>query len=176
MSQTTITSAQIKGSPTVSANNENTAQQPTAGVNSVNRITTLLTEFKLDVTGAENAMVISADGFALAAAEGASYKGSEQLAAVVAGMTSLATGAADLVNFGELHQVIVEMDGGYFFIMAANESAVVGAVANDAADLGSVGYELTLLTDKVANLLNPALIEQLKSTFLIRSSDNHEHL
>ena len=129
----------------------------------------LLTNFARRTVGVYDAVAVSSDGFVLAASENGSAIGVEQLAAVIAGLTSLPRGAASLCNYESVRQIIVEMDGGYFFVMSAGDGSTVGVLADQDCDIGLIGYEMTLLIERVGAVLTPALIDELKSAFAARS-------
>ena len=90
--------------------------------------------------------------------------------AIIAGLTSLSHGAADLYHYGEVNQIIIEMIEGYLFVMAVDDGSTVGVLADSDCDVGSVGYEMTLLIQRVGEMLTPALVEELKNVLSLRSS------
>lgn len=137
-----------------------TTEQSTAG-----EIGWLLSSFAHRTVGVNEAVAVSTDGFVLAASEESTPVGVEQLAAIIAGLTSLARGAANLCQMNQVHQIVVEMDGGYFFVMSAGDGSTIGVLADPMCDVGLVGYELTLLIERVGSLLTPTLIDELKDAF-----------
>jgi hypothetical protein len=87
----------------------------------------------------------------------------DRLAAVVSGMRSLADGGARVMGKGGLHQVIIEMDHGYLFISAISDGSVLGVLTSRQADLAAVGYEMTLLVERIGSVLTPDIVAELKN-------------
>jgi predicted regulator of Ras-like GTPase activity (Roadblock/LC7/MglB family) len=79
-------------------------------------------------------------------------------------MTSLSDGASRTLGLGGLDQVIVEMRRGYLFIARVSGGSAIGVIAARDADLGLVGYEITLLVQRFGAALTPALIAELQGT------------
>ena len=114
------------------------------------------------------AVAVSSDGFLLAASAGLDGPGVEQFGAIISGLTSLSRGAANLYDYGEVNQVIIEMSDGYLFVMAVDDGSAVGVLAEADCDVGSVGYEMALLIERVGEMLTPALIDELKNALPLR--------
>lgn len=129
----------------------------------------MLASFANRTLGVREAVAVSGDGFLLAASAGLDGPGVEQFGAIISGLTSLSRGAADLYGYGEVNQVIIEMMEGYLFVMAVDEASTIGVLADVDCDVGSVGYEMTLLIQRVGELLTPALIAELKNVLSLRS-------
>jgi predicted regulator of Ras-like GTPase activity (Roadblock/LC7/MglB family) len=53
-------------------------------------------------------------------------------------------------------QNVVEMDGGFLFLMSMSDGAALAALAARNCDVGQVGYEMALLVERVGNALTPA--------------------
>lgn len=123
----------------------------------------LLSRFVDDTGGVTSAITVSSDGFLLASSSRTPETSLEQLAAVISGLTSLTQGAADLYQLGEVHQVIVEMAEGLLFMVSVGDGAALAAVADAGCDLGTVGYELTLLAGRTAEILTPEVVDLLKN-------------
>ena len=129
----------------------------------------MLANFVTKTPGVTEAVAVSSDGFLLAtSAAGSQADGTEQFAAIIAGLNSLTRGAAELYSYGNVTQVIVEMDFGNLFVMAVDTASTVGVLADDDTDVGAVGYEMALLIDRVGSLLTPALIDELKNSISLR--------
>lgn len=124
----------------------------------------LLADFVQRTLGVTEAVAVSSDGFLLAASSGRERPGIEQLAAIIAGLTSLTAGAADIYAYGNVNQVIVEMEEGYFFVMSISEGSTVGVLADRASDVGLVGYEMALIGERIGTVLTPALIDELRNS------------
>jgi len=128
----------------------------------------LLNNFAQRTPGVNEAVAVSSDGFLLASSAGVDADGIEQFAAIISGLNSLTRGAAELYDYRDVRQVIVEMERGYLFVMAVDSGSTVGVLADEKSDVGLVGYEMALLIDRVGTLLTPALIDELKNAISLR--------
>jgi uncharacterized protein len=115
----------------------------------------LLTEFGRTTAGVHSALLVSADGLKLAGSSSLDPGLSDQLAAASSGLVSLARGTATLLDAGPVSQTILEMDRGYLFVTAITHGATLAVHADRGCDMGSVGYEMTLLAARVGHVLNP---------------------
>jgi len=116
----------------------------------------LLTSFTRRVPTIVCALAVSVDGLAIAASESVSKDQADSLAAITSGLASLTFGAAKLLSTGRIRQTVVDMDGGVLLIMSAADRAFLAVLAQPGADLGQVGYETAVLTQRVASALEPA--------------------
>jgi uncharacterized protein len=116
----------------------------------------LVTSFVERVPGVAHAVVVSADGLALAASDGFPPERADQLAAVTSGLTSLTQGAARLFEAGLVVQTVVEMQAGVLVVMAISNGSSLAVLAGSACDLGLVAYEMTLLAERAGRVLTPA--------------------
>jgi predicted regulator of Ras-like GTPase activity (Roadblock/LC7/MglB family) len=123
----------------------------------------LLSNFVRDVVGVREAIAVSSDGFLLAGSAGRERDGVEQFAAIISGLTSLTNGAGHLLNCGDVEQVIVEMRAGVLFVSSISDGSALGVLAEKDCDMGLIGYEMTLLLDRVGSTLTPALVTELKN-------------
>jgi uncharacterized protein len=62
----------------------------------------------------------------------------------------------------EVKETIVEMQGGIMLLMAISDGSCLAVLASPVCDIGQVAYEMTLLVDRVGQLLTPELRAQLK--------------
>lgn len=115
----------------------------------------------LDRVGhAHHAIVLSADGLPMASSAQFGSADGEHLAAVAAGIQSLAKGAADRFDGGPIRQTIVEMQDGFLLVTTAGKGACLAALAGQEADIGNVAYELNMLVTKLhEHLTSPARAE-----------------
>jgi uncharacterized protein len=113
----------------------------------------LLASFAGQVPGIAHVVAVSADGLLLASSQGLPPDRAEQLAAVTAGLVSLAQGVSQCSDGGGILQTVVEMSSGFLFLMSISDGSALAALAARNCDLGQVGYELTLLVDRVGNAL-----------------------
>jgi len=122
----------------------------------------LLDGFTQKVPGVANAVVVSSDGLVLAMSRGLDRTHADQLAAVTAGLTSLTIGAARCFGAGGVNQVIVEMDRGYLFVTSISDGSAFAVFAAPDADLGLVGYEMSVLVGRIGQFLTPELRAELQ--------------
>lgn len=127
----------------------------------------LLTNFVRDVADVREAIAVSSDGFLLAGSEGRDREGVERFAAIVSGLTSLANGAGQVLSCGAVEQVIVDMADGMVFVSSISDGSTLAVLADKDCDMGLVGYEMTLLLDRVGTTLTPSLINELKNTLTV---------
>jgi predicted regulator of Ras-like GTPase activity (Roadblock/LC7/MglB family) len=117
----------------------------------------LLVDFTRETTGVVAAVVVSVDGLPLAASSSVTEALADQLAAAASGLISLARATAHLVGSGSLTQTILEMTEGYLFITTVSRGATLAVHASRQCDLGLVGYEMTLLAERVGRALDPGV-------------------
>ncbi|MCP3987787.1 MAG: roadblock/LC7 domain-containing protein [Actinomycetia bacterium] len=127
------------------------------------KLTWLLSDFTATTDGVKQTIAVSSDGFLLATSPGSDTDGVEQLAAVISGLTSLTQGAASLFEFDRVHQVIVEMSGGFLFVVSVSNGSTIATLAELDCDIGALGFELTLLVQLVGEVLTPDLVDTLKN-------------
>lgn len=116
----------------------------------------LLSEFASGTPGVCHVLVVSADGLRLAVSDGVDPYLADQLCAAVSGLVSLARGTATLIDAEPVTQTIVEMDGGYLFATSISLGSTLAVVTDRTADMGLVGYEMTMLASRVGHALTPA--------------------
>ena len=125
--------------------------------------TWLVARFAEETPGVQHALCVSSDGLVMAASPALDRATAERLAAVVSGLRSLSDGAARLVDQHVAHQVIVEMNGAFFFVVAVGDGSAVGVLADRlGTDMGQIGYEIALLVEQARSHLTPALASELK--------------
>lgn len=90
-------------------------------------------------------MVVSVDGLRLATSPGLSDGTGDALAAAASGLSSLARGAARLLDAGPVTKTILEMGEGYLFVTAISHGAGLAVHTDRQCDMGMVGYEMTML-------------------------------
>ncbi|MDL5199772.1 roadblock/LC7 domain-containing protein [Streptomyces sp. ALI-76-A] len=122
-----------------------------------NDLTWLLTDFVDRTKGAVSALVTSRDGMKVASLNHDAKGEADTLSAITSGLHSLADGAGRLLNgAGGVRQVVVELDGGHLFVMAAGAGALLTVLVNADGDVGQVSYEMTLLVKRVYDHLTVA--------------------
>jgi len=116
----------------------------------------LVTDFVERVRDVAHAVVVSADGLALAFNTRFPRDHADQLAAVTAGLASLTIGAARVFQAGRVIQTAVEMEAGLFVVMTISNGSSLAVLAAAQCDLGLVAYEMSLLVERVGRELTPA--------------------
>ena len=115
----------------------------------------LITAFTDRVPAVARAAVVSADGLPLASSRGFPPEGLDQLAAIIAGLTSLAYGLARIFEGGRVIHTVVVMDRGLLVIRAISHGASLVALADPDCDIGHVAYEMALLGEQAGHALSP---------------------
>jgi uncharacterized protein len=126
------------------------------GTGTMQDMSWLLTNFADHVAGIAHVVAVSADGILLASSRGLPEDRADQLSAIAAGVVSLTHGTARYFNGGNVLQTIVEMDGGYLFLMSISDGSCLAVLAGRNCDVGQVGYEMALLVERVGQALVPA--------------------
>ncbi|MGW0119897.1 roadblock/LC7 domain-containing protein [Streptomyces sp. NPDC003327] len=105
--------------------------------------------------GTRHALVLSRDGLKLCRTSALSVDQADQLAAIAAGIQSLSHGAS--VEFGDgtggVRSAMAEFYGGILFIVEAGEGAHLALVADEDADAGLVGHNMTELVEQLGEHL-----------------------
>ncbi|MEY9214890.1 roadblock/LC7 domain-containing protein [Thermobifida halotolerans] len=105
--------------------------------------------------GARHALVLSRDGLKLCHTVGLGTDQADHLAAIAAGMQSLAHGAS--VEFGDggggVRQAMAEFYGGLLFIVEAGAGAHLAVVAGEDADPGLTGHNMNELVEQIGEYL-----------------------
>ena len=110
----------------------------------------LLSSFIDRIPGAKSAVVVSSDGLVLAMSELIDRDTADQLAA-----------PDDLV--AKLREV-VEMSGGYLFVTTVSDGSALAVMCELDCDIGLIGYEMSLLVDRIGQVLTPALRAELQAS------------
>jgi len=95
------------------------------------------------------AVILTRDGLAAGASTGLSREDAEHLAAMAAGIQSLARGAGRHFGGGRVRQTIVEMENSFLFVTAAGEGSCLAALTTANADVGLVAFEMAVLVKRV---------------------------
>jgi predicted regulator of Ras-like GTPase activity (Roadblock/LC7/MglB family) len=114
----------------------------------------LISAFTDRVPGVTHAVVVSSDGLLVAVSKHLPRDGADQLAAVSAGLVSIASGAAQIFDGDVVKQTVVEMGRGYFLVMSIRDGSILAAPRE--ADIGVVGYEMARLAKQAGEMLTPA--------------------
>ena len=123
----------------------------------------LVSSFTNRIAGVSSVVVLSTDGLVLAVSERLARDVADTLAAVASGVVSLTAGAARHMQAGTVNQVIVEMDGGYLFVTTISEGSALAVMSGPDADIGLIGYEMSVLVARIGQVLTPALRAELSA-------------
>lgn len=140
------------------------SQELSHGVQDVNW---LLDNFVRQTTGVDQAVAVSSDGLLMAISAQLPRSEADKLAAMISGMTSLAFSASRLLGKGALRQVITEFNSGYLLVSSISGGSCLGVITPADCDLGLVGYEATMLVQRIGALLSPELVIELKASLLL---------
>lgn len=113
----------------------------------------LVSKFAREVPGVAHALLVSVDGLPVAASEHLPRERADQLAAVASGLASLATGAAQLFEGGQVLQSVVEMQNGYLLLMRVGDGSHLATLAVPSCDIGQIGYEMAILVERVGSVV-----------------------
>ncbi|HEY2223865.1 roadblock/LC7 domain-containing protein [Actinomycetospora sp.] len=116
----------------------------------------LLSDFASGTPGVRHVLVVSADGLRLAVSPGVGPQLADQLCAATSGLVSLARGTAALLDAEPVTQTIVEMTGCYLFATSISMGSTLAVLTDRSADMGLVGYEMTMLAARVGHALTPS--------------------
>jgi predicted regulator of Ras-like GTPase activity (Roadblock/LC7/MglB family) len=136
---------------------------PTSLSSQAQNVNWLLSSFTENDAFIEQTIADSSDGLLMATTSSVDRATDDRLAAVISGLRSLSEGGARVMGKGSVNQVIVEMDRGFLFVSAIGDGSVLGVLANRQADLAAVGYEMTLLVDRIGSVLTPEIVAELKN-------------
>ncbi|MDS1270201.1 roadblock/LC7 domain-containing protein [Lipingzhangella sp. LS1_29] len=117
----------------------------------------LLENLRERTPGLEHALVLSNDGLKMCFTSDLSVDNADQLAAVSAGIQSLALSAS--VEFGDGQgsgQAMVEFSGGMLLVVEAGAGAHLAGVAAQDADVGIVAHNMNELVEQIGGHLTAA--------------------
>jgi uncharacterized protein len=123
----------------------------------------LVSNFVGGVPGVTQAVVVSSDGLLVAMSEGLDRVAADRLAAVAAGLQSIARGASAPIGGGGVHEVIVELEHALLFVMSVSVTSALAVVASRPSDAGLIGYEMAVLVERCAAALTPSLVAELQT-------------
>ncbi|MHB1016456.1 MAG: roadblock/LC7 domain-containing protein [Coriobacteriia bacterium] len=98
------------------------------------------------------AALVSLDGFTMASALPAGMQ-ADRVGAMSAAILGLGERAAAELGRGHLSQVFIEGDNGYVLLIAAGSRAVLTAMADPAAKLGLVLYDMKSTAQRIGQIL-----------------------
>jgi predicted regulator of Ras-like GTPase activity (Roadblock/LC7/MglB family) len=117
----------------------------------------LLKELYDGVPGIEMIVVLSADGLRIARYAG-DPDAADRVAAACAGVQSLAAAVAQEIQAsdGEMNMVVIDLSGGYFYLMAAGDNAYLAVLADVRCEAGRMSASMRDLVVRIgAHLTSP---------------------
>jgi uncharacterized protein len=123
----------------------------------------LVGNFATATPGVAHAMVVSADGLPVAVSARLDRPRADQLAAIASGLASLTIGASRCFDGGPIKQTVVEMEGGFMFIMSISDGSCLAVLAAATCNVGVVAYEMTVLVARAGDVLTPRLRAELQA-------------
>ncbi|MER5491898.1 roadblock/LC7 domain-containing protein [Streptomyces sp. NPDC002454] len=117
----------------------------------------MLKELADGVPQTRQVVVLSADGLRIAR-YGGEPDAADRLAAACAGLQSLASAVAGEIpdSDGRMRMVIIEVSGGYFYLMAAGAGAFLAVLADETVDAGLMSNRMRDLVVRIgAHLTSP---------------------
>ncbi|WP_166354757.1 roadblock/LC7 domain-containing protein [Phytoactinopolyspora limicola] len=122
----------------------------------------LLDELVGRVAQIRHAVVLSGDGLPVGASSQLSREDRERFAAIASGFHSLAKGTGMHFEAGGVVQTMVELEGGFLFVVAAGDRSCLAVFAEADADIGLIAYEMARLVKQVhEHLYVPSRPDQL---------------
>jgi predicted regulator of Ras-like GTPase activity (Roadblock/LC7/MglB family) len=122
----------------------------------------IVTRFAERVPDVAEAVVVSSDGLLIAMSDGLDRAGGDRLAAVAAGLISIAHGAGQPLDGGPVNQIIIEMERALLLTMAISDGSSLAVTATRPCDIGLIAYEMAVLIEKMGTGLTPQLIAELQ--------------
>ena len=125
----------------------------------------LVSNFVERVPGVKEATVVSSDGLLIALSDGLDRSSGDRLAAVSAGLISIAKGGSAPIGGGRVHEVIVEMDLAMLFVMRVERH--LGARsdrANGRATSGSSATRWRYSSRSARARSTPGLVSELQTS------------
>ncbi|RII09179.1 Roadblock/LC7 domain protein [Streptomyces sp. YIM 130001] len=123
-----------------------------------NSVTWLLETLLERAPGTRHALVLSRDGLKLCWTPHLTLDQADQLSAICAGLQALSHGAS--VEFGDgsggVRHSMTEFHGGLLFVVEAGDGAHLALVADDSADAGMIGHEMSELVEQIGDHLRAA--------------------
>lgn len=115
----------------------------------------MLKDLATSVPQTRHVVVLSADGLRMAQ-WGADTDTADRLAAACAGLQSLAAAVATEFPHGDgrMRLVVIEMSGGFFYLMAAGAGAYLAVLADEGVDAGLMGQRMRDLVARIGEHLS----------------------
>jgi predicted regulator of Ras-like GTPase activity (Roadblock/LC7/MglB family) len=115
----------------------------------------MLEDLATSVPDTRHVIVLSSDGLRIAQ-YGTETDTADRLAAACAGLQSLSAAVATEFPHGngQMRLVVIEVDGGYFYMMAAGAGAYLAVLADAGVDAGLMGQRMRDLVARIGEHLS----------------------
>lgn len=124
-------------------------------------IGSLIDQFEVDAPSALGAVVTDRTGLPLVWSGSLPEETTDHFAAIILGLASLATSAAQCFAGDRCERQLLELDSEFVFVEHLAGRGLLGVVADKRADLGAIGYEVTLLGTRLAARLDDEVVTEL---------------
>jgi predicted regulator of Ras-like GTPase activity (Roadblock/LC7/MglB family) len=121
----------------------------------------LVGQFAEEVPGVAHVLVVSLDGLQLTASAHIPRDLGDQLAALTAGLLSMADQSGALLGLGSSEYVTIRLPLGYLLFMRLGEAAGLATVAGVDGDLRVIAYQMSKFAASVGHLLTPRMRDEL---------------
>lgn len=114
----------------------------------------MLKDLAASVPQTRHVVVLSSDGLRMAQ-YGTDHDTADRIAAACAGLQSLAAAiAAEFPHSnGRMRLVVIEVSGGFFYLMAAGSGAYLAVLADEGVDAGLMGQQMRDLVARIGEHL-----------------------
>ncbi|GAA3176031.1 MULTISPECIES: roadblock/LC7 domain-containing protein [Streptomyces] len=115
----------------------------------------MLKDLAESVPQTRHVIVLSSDGLRMAQ-HGTDTDTADRLAAACAGLQSLAGAVSSEFprSDGRMRMVVIELDGGFFYLMAAGAGAYLAVLADEDVDAGLIGARMRDLVARIGEHLS----------------------
>lgn len=122
----------------------------------------MLKDLAESVPGTRHVIVLTSDGLRMAQHD-TDVDTADRLAAACAGLQSLSAAVATEFPHGDkqMRLVVIEVGGGFFYLMAAGAQAYLAVLADEGVDAGLMGQQMRNLVSRIGeHLTSPPRMEQ----------------
>jgi predicted regulator of Ras-like GTPase activity (Roadblock/LC7/MglB family) len=123
----------------------------------------LVDQFVEAAPGVTHALIVSLDGLQLAASRMVPRDLGDELAALTAGLLSMADRSASLLDLGASEYMTIRLPRGHLLFVRIGESAGLAVAAAVGCDLRVVAYHMTQFVGAVGHVLTPQLRNELSN-------------
>lgn len=115
----------------------------------------LVKQWAEEVPGVTHAVVVSLDGLQLASSGTVDRDLGDQLAALTAGLLSMANQCGDLLGLGGTEYLTIRQPAGHLLFMRIGDVAGLAVAAGAKADLRVLAFQMTQFVGSVGHALTP---------------------